>query len=163
MVFYTRFISSGVENIGIVPTVVMEDLWVALAIVTAATPTLMRIAKRFTTSGVTVGSQLDYSKGSAGRSRSRKIGTRLMSLQKQAPVETTDEMEAGNHSPVLRPDHGLHTANVISQPGMRRGNPEGAESIGSTAESHMEILKHVDYDVAYEARPGQAYGRNGEK
>lgn len=58
--FYIEFFRSGRNNIDIVPTMVTEELWVALSLVSASKPVLMRVAKKFITSGVTFTTTISY-------------------------------------------------------------------------------------------------------
>lgn len=119
---YIQFIRSGRNNIDIVPTMITEELWVALALVSASTPVLMRVAKKFTTSGMTLSTTMAYgSKGSS--SHQRRTG--------------------------FRPDDVTNTSLVNTH--MLKSMNEGA-SIGSTAESHVGILRQVDFQVSSETK-----------
>jgi hypothetical protein len=119
--FYIRFIRSGRPNIDIVPTIVMEELWLALALVSASTPVLMRVAKKFTTSGITISTTMQY--GSRNASNNHRGGTGF------------------------RPDDVANTNHIDAH--MMKGMNEGA-SIGSNAESHVGILRQVEFQVSSE-------------
>jgi hypothetical protein len=120
--FYIRFIRSGRNNIDIVPTIITEELWVGLALVSASTPVLMRVAKKFTTSGMTLTTSMAY-----GSKDSR-----------------SDRRRAG-----FRPDDVTNSSHVDTH--MMKGMNEGA-SIGSNAESHIGILRQVDFEVSSETK-----------
>lgn len=148
VVFYTRVMVNGRDNIDLVPVIAMEMLWVTLALVSASTPALMRIAKRFTTTGVTVRTVHSTSKS---QSRTKEITHQLASFSKNrattkaSKADSSDNIESsGNHR--FRPDQGVYSINIDAT--KREG--EGG-SIGSTAESHIGILKQVDFQVSYEA------------
>lgn len=120
--FYIQFIQSGRTNIDIVPTIITEELWVGIALVSASTPVLMRVAKRFTTSGVVLTTTNGY-------------GSR----------ETASNQKRTG----FRPDDVTNTSHVDAQ--MLKGMNEGA-SVGSTAESHVGILRQVDFQVSSETK-----------
>lgn len=145
MSFYLDFIRHGRDNIDIVSAVVMEELWVTLALVSASTPALMRLAKRFTTSGVTVGTT--YASSRSG-SRTKGFTHKLASFNKNKPTTTTttSKIEASGDM-ILRPDEGFGIAVINAT----KAAGEGA-SIGSNAESHIGILRQVEFDVSYETK-----------
>lgn len=149
--FYIDFNRGGRTNIGIVPSIAMEQLWLTLALISASTPALMRIAKRFITSGVTLGTTYGSSR-SRSASRSKEISHALASLTKsrdrtEPQTSNVDGNINGNRGGELRPDQGINTISIDAA--KKRG--EGA-SIGSTAESHVGILRKVDFDVSSETR-----------
>jgi hypothetical protein len=111
---------SGRNNIDIVPTMITEELWVALALVSASTPVLMRVAKKFTGPGVTLNTTRGY--GSKSNSSKQK-------------------------STGFRPDDVTNTSHVDTH--MLKRMHEGA-SIGSNADSHIGILRQVDFQVSSE-------------
>lgn len=117
---YIQFIRSGRPNIDIVPSIVMEELWLALALISSSTPVLMRVAKKFTTSGITISTTMQY--GSRNTSSNHR-GTGF------------------------RPDDGMNTSHIDAH--VMKGMNEGA-SIGSTAESHIGILRQVEFQVSSE-------------
>lgn len=139
--FYLDFIRHGRDNIDIVPTVAMEELWVTLALVSASTPALMRLAKRFTTSGVTLGT----TQASRSGSKTKEFTHKLASFNKNKTSSTTSQIASSNM--VLRPDEGFGTVVINAT----KAAGEGA-SIGSNAESHIGILRQVEFDVSYEAK-----------
>jgi hypothetical protein len=141
--FYLNFIRHGRDNIDIVSTVAMEELWVTLSLVSASTPALMRLAKRFTTSGVTLGTTHASSRSG---SRTKEFKHKLASINKNKPTTTTSKIEASGDM-ILRPDEGFGTVTVNAT----KAADEGA-SIGSNAESHIGILRQVEFDVSYEAK-----------
>jgi hypothetical protein len=141
--FYLDFIRHGRDNIDIVSTVVMEELWVTLALVSASTPALMRLAKWFTTSGVTVGTTYESSRSG---SRTKAFTHKLASFNKNKPTTTTSKIEASGDM-ILRPDEGFGIAIINAT----KATGEGA-SIGSNAESHIGILRQVEFDVSYETK-----------
>lgn len=55
LAFYIQFMRIGRPNIDMVPIMATEELWAALALVSASIPVIMRISKQFTTLGVAVG------------------------------------------------------------------------------------------------------------
>lgn len=120
--FYLRFMKSGRTNIDIVPTMVAEELWVALALVSASTPVLMRVAKKFTTSGIAF-------------TTTRGYGSKLSS---------SNQRRTG-----FRPDDVSNTSRVDAH--MLKSMNEGA-SIASNAESHVGILRQVDFQVLSETK-----------
>jgi hypothetical protein len=148
VVFYTRFMLHSRDNIGIVPTVAMEMVWVTLALISASTPALMRIAKRFTTAGVTVRTGNETSKSG---SRSKDITHQLETFNKSrasaktSRVDPSENMDTSDN-PNFRPDQGFYSISIDAT----KKEAEGG-SIGSNAESHVGILKHVDFEVSYEA------------
>jgi hypothetical protein len=149
--FYMDFNRGGRTNIGIVPSIAMEQLWLTLALVSASTPALMRIAKRFTTSGVTLGTTYGSSR-SRSESRSKEISHALTNFTKsrdrtQPRTSNIDGNGNGNNGGELRPDQGINTISIDAA----KNRGEGA-SIGSTAESHVGILRKVDFDVSSESR-----------
>lgn len=119
---YIHFLRNGRNNIDIVPTMINEILWVGLALVSASTPVLMRVAKKFTTSGAIFTMSTGYgSKDSRGDPR----------------------------RPGFRPDNVTNTSQVDTH--MMKSMHEGA-SIGSNADSHVGILRQVDFQVSSENR-----------
>lgn len=148
VVFYTRFILDGADNIGIVPTIAMEMLWVASTLISASTPALMRIAKRFTTAGVTVRTVNGTSKSG---SRAKDI-THQLTGSKQNPASAKaskidpPENDDASANPNFRPDQGIYSMSIDAT----KREAEGA-LIGSNAEPHIGILKQVDFEVSYEA------------
>lgn len=125
---YIKFIQRGRVNIDIVPTMVTEELWVALALVSASTPVLMRVAKKFTTFGMTLTTSMAY--GSRGEGNSKDSST-------------------GRRRTGFRPDDVTNTSHVDAH--MLKTMNEGA-SIGSTAESQIGILRQVDFQVSSETK-----------
>ena len=120
--FYIQFDQSGRTNIDIVPTVVTEELWVALALVSASIPVLMRVAKKFTTCGIILSTTMQY-------------GSRQTS--------------SNHRGTIFRPDDVTSTSHVDAH--MMKGMNEGA-SIGSTTESHIGILRQVEFQVSSETK-----------
>jgi hypothetical protein len=143
---YLGFIHHGRNNIDIVVTVAMEEIWITLAFVSASIPALMRLAKRFITSGVTVGTTYASSRGGGG-SRTKEFSShKLATSDKNRFSATTSKVDASGDI-VLRPDEGYGTVNVEAT----KAAGEGA-SISSNAESHIGILRQVEFDVSYEAK-----------
>jgi len=140
---YLGFIKHGRDNIDIVVTVAMEELWVTLALVSASIPALMRLAKRFITSGVTVGTTYASSRGG---SRTKEFTHTLATSDKNRLTATTSKIEASGDM-ILRPDEGFGTVNIEAT----KATGEGT-SISSNAESHIGILRQVEFDVSYEAK-----------
>src|ERR1700735_4892080 len=99
---HSTLISSGTAAITLTSfsTVAMEELWVTLALVSASTPALMRLAKRFTTSGVTLGTTQASSKSG---SRTKEFTHKLASFNNKNKVTTTTSKTAPGDM-VLRPD-----------------------------------------------------------
>lgn len=120
--FYLRFMRKGRTNIDIVSTIVTEELWVALTLVCASTPVLMRVAKKFTTSGITLTTTREYG--------SKQSGSNLKRTR-------------------FRPDDVTNTSQVDAH--MLKSMNEGA-SIGSNAESQVGIIRHVDFQVLSELK-----------
>ncbi|EON68126.1 hypothetical protein W97_07274 [Coniosporium apollinis CBS 100218] len=126
---YLTFLHSGRPNIDIVPTLVGEELWVAFALVSASVPVLMRVANKFTTTGVA-------------------LGATIMSRSRETPVESfkmksTSSGKLNSLSGKIglkSKDEPVCTTCVAA----RRGE---AASIGSTAGSQVGILKEVQFDV----------------
>jgi len=119
---YIQFMRTGRNNIDIVPTIITEEFWIALALVSASTPVLMRVAKKFTAPGVT----LNTARGYGSKSGSNK-------------QKTTG----------FRPDDVTNTSHVDTH--MLKRMHEGA-SIGSNADSHTGILRQVDFQVSSETK-----------
>jgi hypothetical protein len=147
---YLGFIHHGRNNIDIVVTVAMEELWITLALVSASIPALMRLAKRFITSGVTVGTTYASSRGGGG-SRTKEFSHKLATSDKTRFTPTTSRVDPSGDI-VLRPDEGFATVNVEAT----KATGEGA-SISSNAESHIGILRQVEFDVSYEAKRQVAF------
>ncbi|KAF7511449.1 hypothetical protein GJ744_004638 [Endocarpon pusillum] len=122
LAFYLRFLRSGRNNIDIVPTMITEELWVALALVLTSTPVLMRVAKKFTTSGITLSTSKAYGSRESS-SNQKKTGFR--------PDDVTNSSQVDTHR-------------------MRNLN-EGA-SIESRAESQVGILRQVDFQISSESK-----------
>ncbi|KAJ9640432.1 hypothetical protein H2201_002520 [Coniosporium apollinis] len=126
---YLTFLRHGRPNIDIVPTLVGEELWVALALASASVPVLMRVANKFTTTGVA-------------------LGATIMSRSRETPVESfkmkstsSGKMNSLSGKIGLRSkDEPVCTTCVAA----KRGE---AASIGSTAGSQVGILKEVQFDV----------------
>lgn len=119
---YLSFLQNGRTNIDIVPAIITEELWVGVALVSASTPVLMRVAKKFTTSGVTLTTSMAYgSKDSRGDQRRTEF----------------------------RPDDATNASQIDSH--MMKSMHEGA-SIESTAESQVGILRQVDFKVSSETK-----------
>ena len=127
----------GRTNIDLVPTIVIEEFWVCLALVSASVPALMRIAKKFTTMGVHLGNSTVEQ--SSGRSRRTREYNSQVASMKMRPVPNGSQ----NGNMVLRPDHGVNTISIDAA----NMKGEGA-SIGSNAESHVGILRQVDFEVS---------------
>jgi hypothetical protein len=121
----------------------MEELWVTLALISASIPALMRLAKRFTTSGVTLGTT--YASSRSG-SRTKELTRKLASINKTKSATMTSKIEPSGDM-ILRPDEGFGTVNIEAT----KAAGEGA-SIGSNAESHVGILRQVEFDVSYETK-----------
>jgi hypothetical protein len=117
---YIEFHRNGRSNIDIVPTMINEMLWVALALVSASTPVLMRVAKKFTTSGITLTTSMAYA---------------------------SKESRGDPKRPGFRPDDVTNTSQIDTH--MMKNMHEGA-SIGSNADSHIGILRQVDFQVSSE-------------
>lgn len=122
LAFYLRFLRSGRNNIDIVPAMITEELWVALALVSASTPVLMRVAKKFTTSGVILSTSKGYGSRESS-SNQRRTGFR--------PDDVTNSSHCDTH--------------------MMRNLNEGA-SIESRAESQVGILRQVDFQISSESK-----------
>jgi hypothetical protein len=148
VVFYTRFILDGADNIGIVHTIAMEMPWVASTLISASMPALVRIAKRFATTGVTMRTVNGTSKSG---SRAKDITHQLTSFKRNpasAKVSKIDlsENDDASVNPNFRPGQGIYSVSIDAT----KREAEGA-SISSNAESHIGILKQADFEVSYEA------------
>jgi hypothetical protein len=143
LVFYLDFIRHGRDNIGIVTTIAMEELWITLALISASTPTLMRVAKRFTTTGVVLGTTYGSSKSG---SKTKELTHQLANFSKNRPVARASQI-ASPGDEILRPAQGLNTISIDAA----KETGEGA-SVGSTAESHVGILRQIDFDVSSETK-----------
>ena len=138
LTFYIEFMRHGRPNIDFVATMITEILWVILSLISASIPTLMRIAKKFTTNAVSLGPTMISSR--------RPNRTKLTSLQR-AKMKKTESTISKDGSMLFRPDKAVNetktdTANVKA---------EGV-SINSTVESHVGILRQVDFDVSSETQ-----------
>lgn len=128
LAIYIDFMRSGRTNVDIVPTMICEELWIALSLVSASIPVLLRIAKKFTTTGMVV-------------------GTTTVSRSTKTPVEsvkmksvTTGETNPPSDKLVLRPDNGgTCTAAVFAR-------TDEATSVNS-AESQVGILREDRFEV----------------
>lgn len=116
--------------IDIVPSIVTEDMWVAIALVSSSVPVLLRITKKFTTMGVTITTQTDSS------NKTKRSQTLTIKMKNVAAVNQM----------VLRPEGGNGFNTIRVDAGKIKG--EGA-SIGSAAESQVGILRQVDFDVQH--------------
>ncbi len=130
---YISFMRHGRTNIDIVPTIVTEEFWLCAALVSASVPVLVRIAKKFTTSGIHLGNTTLHQ----SRSRTENI-SQLTSMK---PRRGRNGSQDGNV--ILQSGHGVHTVSINA------ANMKGdGASIGSNAESHVGILRRVDFAVS---------------
>lgn len=67
LAFYIQFMRIGRPNIDMVPIMVTEELWAALALVSASIPVVMRISKQFTTFGIALGAPVKERTGRSFR------------------------------------------------------------------------------------------------
>jgi hypothetical protein len=121
----------------------MEELWVTLALISASLPVLMRIAKRFTTVGVALGTTYGSSKSA---SRTKEFSHKLARFNTNRLSTTTNKIESSGDM-ILRPDEGFGTVSIE----VTKATGEDA-SIGSNAESQIGILRQVEFDVSYEPK-----------
>ena len=131
LAFYIQFTHTGRTNIDIVSTIVIEDLWVAFALVSASVPLFLRVGKEFTTSGVVL--------GTATASRSKETLNRSYKMRSVNNNSINGNIQ---HERVFCPDYVGNIQAVI-----KRGSGEDV-SIGSTAGSHVGILKRVEFEVS---------------
>jgi len=121
----------GRPNIDAVPTVITEQVWVALALIAASLPILLRIATKFTTSGLVLG----------GLSRSSE--PRLLSLKMR---DTSGGSSGSRVEKRIRIDEIEHRA-VEDEVGhcWKHSQSPGDESasVGSRADSQKGILQQV--------------------
>jgi hypothetical protein len=123
----------GRSNIDLVPTIVIEEFWLCLALFTASFPALMRIAKKFTTSGIHLGNT------TLQQSRSRTEDISQLANMKMRVVPNGSQ----NGNMILPPVQGTNTVSVNAS-----NARADVESVGSKAESHVGILKRVDFEVS---------------
>ena len=150
---YIKFMESDRPNIGIVPTIIAEVLWAAIALASASVPVLMKVAKRFTTPGMLVGEEINMS---ARPSRSRTKSTPNHSANSGTThshgTNTTTarrwsngrELSPATQLASLRPDveeDQAYTTSVL--PGRRK-----SKSFNSSAESQVGILREVQFEVS---------------
>lgn len=131
---------SGRTSIGMVPPIILEEFWVCIALVAASVPALMRIAKKFTTSGIHLGNTAAYG---SNRSKTKETKSTQNTSVRMRPVPN------GSSNMVLRPDGGINTTNIDAA----NNKMEGA-SIGSNAESHVGILRQMDFEVSSDQKGG---------
>lgn len=122
VVFYTRFILDGADNIGIVPTITMEMLWVASTLISASMPALVRIAKRFTTTGVTVRRVNGTSKSG---SRAKDITHQLTSFKQNPASAKVSKIDLSENddapvNPNFRPEQGIYSVSINATKEMPR-------------------------------------------
>lgn len=118
-----------------------EEVWVALALVSSSVPVLMRVAKRFTTGGVAFTSGSRYAYGYNSSKQNSFKSSKQRSSRQNSAVQRA--------SMGFRPD-GVDSSIQIDAHMMRNLNT--AVSVGSVAESHVGILRHVDFHVSSEDR-----------
>jgi len=118
----------GRENIDIVPSIVSEEFWVAFAIICASTPILMRITKKFSTTGMVLGTTVGATKGTTTN------GSFPMRSQASQGRSSPEKM-------VLRPDQVGYTISV---------NPMQDEvtSFHSNAGSQEGILREDRFEIS---------------
>ena len=123
----------GRTNIDIVTTIVIEEFWLCVALISASVPALMRIAKKFTTSGIHLGNTALYQSGSRSGNISQLASMKMKSM--------ANGSQDGNS--MLRSGQGVNTVCINAA----NAKADGA-SIGSKAESHVGILRRVDFEVS---------------
>lgn len=123
MVLYLDFMRNGSDNIDIVSTMVTEEFWAALALICASTPILMRVAKKFSTTGMVLGTTVASTYGGTG-------GSYKMKSTQASRVPTPKQM-------ILRPDQVGYTVHTTSIPQIK----DEAHSVNSTAGSQDGILR----------------------
>jgi hypothetical protein len=123
----------GRTNIDMVPTIVIEEFWLCVALFTASFPAIMRIAKKFTTSGIHLGNT------TLQQSRSRTGDFGHLASRNMRLVPNGSQ----NSTMILPPVQGTNTVNINAS-----NTRADVESVGSKAESHVGILKRVDFEVS---------------
>lgn len=150
---YIKFMKSDRPNIGIVPTIIAEVIWAAIALASASVPVLLKVAKRFTTPGMLVGEDISLSaRPSRSRTKSTPNHSNTSGTAHSHGTDTTSTKRWSNGrqlSPAtkmmpLRPDveeDQAYTTSVL--PGRRK-----SESFNSSAESQVGILREVQFEVS---------------
>jgi hypothetical protein len=146
--YLIQYINHGSSLVDIVPTVVIEEFWICSALILSAIPVIMRIARKFTTLGVsistnTVANPSSQSSRSKPSSKSKSGAMSRFNLREMARMSGTDSTPRVAFRP--EEDDGLNTIHV----GAGQVKDEGA-SIGSAAESHIGILRQVKFQVSSE-------------
>ncbi|WEW58783.1 hypothetical protein PRK78_004251 [Emydomyces testavorans] len=132
-----RFLQYERPNIGIVPTIISEELWASISLFSASIPVLMRVAKRFTTSrevGDRTASGSRYNKSS----RSKKTPDQSFEM---ASSNSHSNWQPHRNKAVSYLNEDNYTAAVL--PGK-----SAPESINSTSESQVGILREVQVEVS---------------
>ena len=129
---YISFLRSATGSIDIVPTIVTEELWVAISLVSASLPLIISDMGKFSTLGMQLGT-------ASMNNSSNKSGTREQ-LPPPAPLPEYDEYEEEENESaiVLRPlhDRGRVSSTVLSP---------GTSQSGCTTESKRGILRKVSF------------------
>ena len=144
LVVYLNFIRHGRDNIDIIPAMCLEEVWITLTLILVAIPCLMRLAKRFTTTGVALGTV--YGSSRSG-SKTKEFSHPLTSFNKNESAAKRSRGDSLGENIVLRPGQGLNSISIDAA----REKGEAA-SVGSTAESHIGILRKIDFEISSETK-----------
>nr|KMM70265.1 hypothetical protein CPAG_06577 [Coccidioides posadasii RMSCC 3488] len=134
---YDRFLKKGRSNIGIVSTIITEELWASIALFSASIPVLMRVAKQFTVSRE-VGDRIIRDSRYVGSSRSKKT--------LDHNIEMTPTSSQGNWQPLRnKTEPYLHEDNYNAAILSKK---KTTGSINSASESQVGILREVQVEVS---------------
>ncbi|KAI1925908.1 hypothetical protein LOZ65_002720 [Ophidiomyces ophidiicola] len=137
LVCYRRFLQHGSDNIGIVSTIISEELWASVALVSTSIPVLMRVAKKFSVSR-------EIGETTARGSRSNK--SRATKKTPNPSFEMASANGHGNWQPHKNQEASyLHRDNYSVAVFPRKLAPE---SITSTSESHVGILREIQVEIS---------------
>ncbi|KAI2006513.1 hypothetical protein LOZ50_003075 [Ophidiomyces ophidiicola] len=134
---YRRFLQHGSDNIGIVSTIISEELWASVALVSTSIPVLMRVAKKFSVSR-------EIGETTARGSRSNK--SRATKKTPNPSFEMASANGHGNWQPHKNQEASYrHRDNYSVAVLPRKLAPE---SITSTSESQVGILREIQVEIS---------------
>jgi len=127
---YISFIRSATGSIDIVPTIVTEELWIAISLVSASLPLIISDVGKFSTSGMQLGT-------ASMKDSSRRSGIREQRLP-PAPLRIYDEYEEDENESeiILRP---VHERRRFSTSVLARGRSQSSCTTGSRTRNQREV------------------------
>jgi len=127
---YIDFIRTATSSIQIVPTMVSEELWAAFSIVSASIPLIMSDVRKFSTSGMSLGTASLNNSSNRSKTEEGKQPT---------PPSHDYELNEAEADIALRPAHdrGAYSSSVLAN---------GITRHISTSESKQGILRKVSFE-----------------